>query len=507
MVEAQPATVVHLRLQVPSQLRIPNRVVRVWVRGAVTETKQSMTHRVSQLAWALSFCALWAAPTGAQELCWPQEHSPDKTEIRAAPIDPRKGDVHIYLDGSASMSGFLAQPRPGTTSVWIMNAIIQSFPAIAASGGGKALFYRAGDGRTADQAQVDKPLTDQQVREAVRAGWYNGKDAPLDVPLNQALTWPAQDVTILVTDLFLSDAEMVGESFYTLKRPLDAALRSNKAIGILGIRHSFNGAVYDIPGKDLNYAYREANSRPLMLVMIGPPARILAIKDRLDSEFLRERADQSRFILFTVGASLGFRGIDAWGDHFIASSDAVTNTMTFERNLGGLKIPQVEFSQKADKVIGRLALDDLWMKHALRPAELRVDTKIWSLETPSARKCEDRWDGPIEIQSPALTVSLSPSLVANFELLPEDAREDLGVGRYLVVSRFTLAGLQLDPVGTWLSEWGFNPSDTESLLSKKPAFFPALNLSRLGRALRDVLVEATADVPVAEIAVGVQLKR
>jgi hypothetical protein len=459
---------------------------------------------VAQACWALVLCVSISWPGAAQDACWPAGYSPQPTTMMPA-TPSGAGELHIYLDGSASMSGFVAQPKPGANAPWIMNAMIQSFPNLASAIGGKAVFYRAGDGRAADQAQVDRPLTDQQLREAVRPGWYNGKDAPLDVPLTQALQRPAQDVTIVVTDLFLSDAEMVGESFYTLKRPLDAALRAGKAIGILGIRHSFNGNIYDIPGRP--EAYRDPSSRPLMFLMIGPPARIVAVKEKLDSEFLREQGDQSRFTLFTPKPHRGFRGIDAWGDRYLTSTDKIAPTRAFDESVTAVAIPKIELSSKAGSIEGKLDLSELWAKYALRPAEIRVESKMWLLQKPKSRRCEDRWDSEMEMQGAPVAAALGSGLEARLNVLPTDMREDVILGRYLIVSKLTVAGLSLEPVASWMSDWGFVPQDTEKLLAKKPQFFPALNLARLGRALRDGLNESISPVPIGEVAIAVQLKR
>lgn len=464
---------------------------------------RNMARGVAVALWAMALCVLWSWGSNANDVCWPPGYSPQASAPLAL-TTAGEGEVHIYLDGSASMSGFVAMPKPNANAPWIMNAMIQSLPSIATTIGGRAQFYRSGDGRAADQAQVNKPLSEQQLREAVRPAWYNGKDAPLDVPLTQALQRPAQDVTIVVTDLFLSDAEMVGESFYTLKRPLDAALRAGKAIGILGIRHSFNGLVYDIPGR--GEPYREATSRPLMILMIGPPARIAAIKERLDSEFLREQANQSRFTLFTPRPGQGFRGIDGWGDRFLSASDGVAASRAFEDVLSSLQIPKIEITSKANAVDGRLTLSDLWTKYALHPAEVKVESKIWHLQKPRARRCEDRWD-VMDLQEPPLSAGLAPGMEAQLQVLPGEMRQDLIFGRYLIVSRLTVAGLSLEPAASWMSEWGFNPQDADKLLARKPQFFPALNLARLGRALRDSLLESTPPTAISEIAVAVQLKR
>lgn len=465
-----------------------------------------MCRRASLLVRAVFCCVLGAASAAAQETCWPQDYSPKPSSAYSSAATSQAGpagNIHVYLDGSGSMSGYVNQPKPGSDGLWILNAMIPSLPSLASAGGGKVYFYRAGDGRAADLGQVDKPLTDQQLKETVRPSWYVGKDAPLDVPLAQAVTRPPQDVTIVVTDLFLSDAEMAGESFYALRRPMATALRENRSIGILGIRHNFNGTIYDIPGAVSQY--RDASVRPLMLLMVGPAARILALKERFDTEFLRERPEQSRFILFTPATALGFRGLEHWGDRYLGPTQVLSPTRAFEPSLANTKIPQVEFSKKAEAVGGQIALGDLWQKHGLYPGGLRVETRLWRLANRSG-KCEDRWE-LTEIQSPALTASMDATLNVKFEILPEESREDADVGRHLVVSQFTLSGLQLGPTGRWLTEWGFNQQEADSLVAKKPKFFPALNLSRIGNALRDVLAEAARDTPVAEIAIGINLKR
>lgn len=468
-----------------------------------------MINHLTKLVGTIALCLTFVGSANAEEVCWPSGFTPQPSEISTIPRaeDLKVGTIHIYLDASASMGGFVTPPKNSSDAIWIMNALIQSLPTIARSVGGAALFYRSGDGRANDSTNIDKPMSEQQLKEAVRPGWYNGIDAPLDLPLTQALLRKNDDVTILITDLFLSDSSLAGEPYYALKRPLDIALRSGKAIGILGIRHSFNGAIYDLPGKPANFVYNDAHARPLMLVMIGSSARVLAIKARIDSEFLRERSEESRFVLFTSDSSLGFKGVDFWGDRYIAAGDSVTNSRGFGVNLDGASVPQIEFSRKQREVIGELDFSNLWLKGALRPGETRIESRMWWLEKPSAKRCEDRWDGPLDLQVQPLRISLNDALTAKIEILPSEMRDDIVNGKYLIVSRVISTGFQLDPTATWLSEWGFEPQSADALLAKKPKFFPVLNLSRLGRALRDVLNESTQPNTVAEIAMGIQLKR
>jgi hypothetical protein len=415
------------------------------------------------------------------------------------------GMTRVYLDGSASMSGFASQPKPNSSGLWVLNSLIASLAASGPGEGGKVTFYRSGDGRAADIAQIDKPLSDAQVRDATRAGWYSGKDAPLDVPLAKALTRPKEDLTVVVTDLFLSDGEMAGQPFYALRKPLAAALRDDRAIGILGIRHNFNGTIYDIPGKVAEY--HEAKSRPLMLLMIGPTDRILEFKRRIDSEFLKERPEESNFLLFTAKPNTGFYGIHHWGDKFIASTSGVSYSSEFAAALGAEKIPQIEASKKkSEPLTTRLALSDLWLKQAPAPARVLTDARIWRLTKKNASRClPSRWDSR-DIEVPPLAASLDQSLSLDIEVLPQKAREDVDVGRYLVAARMTFSGIDLEQRGKWLTKWGFNEPEAATILASKPAFFPTLNLARLGNALRDVLAETLADMPAAEIAVAINLK-
>lgn len=475
-----------------------------------------MSSTIASCLGVLGAMTLLAGAASAQQACWPPGFIPRVSDNAPSSGSPAFGEVHFYLDDSVSMAGFLASPKvpakPDTAAPWVFNAMLQGIPGIVEKLGGKASFYRLSE---RDKA---KPLSKDDLKRIPRPDFYVAKDTPIPTALEASLARPGNDVTVIASDFFLDDKEIVGDGYFRLKAPLVEAIRNNKAIGLLAVRHSFNGTIFDypaIPGQPTQY--QNATSRPLLFLMIGSDEQVQVLKNRLTSEFVPPSLSQSDVDHFTLFSARKprFRGlVDREPSSF--PKPAFTKfapTPFLTAVLASDLVPQIVVERReasAPRAVVDFSRD--WGPDTLPPARVsHANAKLWWLAKPRAEKCSVKWD-PIPIASKHDVVNSArgsnPALNGTITVMPTEAiRNEISNGIYLITGELVVEGRRLGGNGAWFEhpEWGFDPTATADVLARKPTFFPTLNLPRLGRALADIVNESSKPQSVVQFAVGVQL--
>ena len=98
-----------------------------------------------------------------------------------------------------------------------------------------------------------------------------------------------KNLFIIISDLSLSNEELVGKNIEKIKEPFIQALNSDQAIGVFGINSKFNGNIWGLPS---GRKYEQAYERPFFIVAIGPDDLVRNFKELIDSEALNQIPDK-----------------------------------------------------------------------------------------------------------------------------------------------------------------------------------------------------------------------
>jgi hypothetical protein len=113
----------------------------------------------------------------------------------------------------------------------------------------------------------------------------SGCDTRLDMVLDAVAASDDNTLSVVATDLFLSDRDLIGSTFGTMRNSLQRMLRGGKSIGVMAISATFNGVIYDLPGKKTKYTYQ--GKRPFFLLLIGSNDRkILKVEKIIERQLL-----------------------------------------------------------------------------------------------------------------------------------------------------------------------------------------------------------------------------
>ena len=206
---------------------------------------------------------------------------PDAMSL-VVPTEPRQkefsasGPVDVYIDESGSMAGFIngatATDRP-------LQDLVARMPWLVGSTAGAPMsFTLFGAGlHHLNRSEVDRLAT--VAPYSCRGGAdCDNQQTRLDLVLEAIKALPTDHMAVVVTDLWLSAADLPAAGPAALAAPLSAILQQGRDLGVLGIATAYNGPIFDIPNAP---TYHGARSHPLFVLLIGPTDRVESFRDRL----------------------------------------------------------------------------------------------------------------------------------------------------------------------------------------------------------------------------------
>lgn len=404
------------------------------------------------------------------------------------------GPVVVWVDASGSMAGYLRRSKPLSGDIPYKD-LIQTLPQWMDMVASKVDYFKFG--------KTVQAMSRGDFLNAARESFYRDprlKDSSrISDPIAKAVEQDASVLTVIITDLFLSGAELDLSASGELRRPLTQALSQGKHVALLGIRNPFSDKIYDLPsGKPLDYT----GERPFYLILIGPETRIAALYRRLQQEILSNLpADHYHFTLFTPDLV-----------------DTPAPSTPKELPNAGIKRARILKNSQPNMAQFVVARDSAPLVLTVPLAPLKTPPRLaWSgLQlsderlyhyTPSQDRCELNWD-PVE---PELLSLAKPETTdadtAKIQLFSKrEMTRRLPRGGVFVLALDVVA-TQLAPASPdWAKAWSFKPSDEERLRAEPPPFFPTLHLARITQVMAEIVSDQYQPETLATVHVAFQIQ-
>lgn len=332
---------------------------------------------------------------------------------------------------------------------------------------------------------------------------------------------------VLVSDLWFRNDDVFGSSSSAIARPLREIIAQGRAVGVLGFKAPFQGAVYDMPGAPQTLRSDAVRYRPVFAVIIGPPAEVTHIRDVLERDaFFGADAVERRFTLFTrnpfaVGPGIltpeldGATGVASRGlflpeaasqvEQLTINTGALARTLRESVRETGRPDPSAVTINARMDMTGRL-----WPGAASGIGEVRLEGEVLASPRRSDDYCTpELWDRSVSHAGAELGQAriVGDTLEATLFMAGDSWRmadtDRIYLMRYSVLAAPGAQSRAAAP--DWMEQWSFSAADHARLVSDPPEFFPALNLSALGVLLNDAARDTAESEPLGSGALLIEL--
>ncbi|CBS86080.1 hypothetical protein [Azospirillum lipoferum] len=377
------------------------------------------------------------------------------------------GPVHLYLDGSGSMRGFVTV-RGESPYLEALRFLPQS---LARSAIGMQVFrFATGIEPRPHSGKLEAEiLSDGFYR--TQAGGSNTQVSAGATHLHEVLRRAASEsdtTSVIVSDLFLSAAEVHGGDSGPLRKTLADILHKDLTVAIIGVQAPFNGRVFDLAttpsGVQLTNGFR-----PFYVLLVGPDARVRSMYDTLRSEVLEGMPAGSHHLAVYSRRPLPKRG---WVQRIDLRDGAATASL-LSKDVPHTAVEQIAIGRRAGGAEVTLEQEDTKTGWDAAQAAVPDITQASAKSTlhffgDGRHGCENGWveddDHPgllrlTQGKTDRLSFDVFPQPAATYGLRPKVP--------YTLDAAVMIPALQpAPPVRHWIQEWGYDASQEKALLDR-----------------------------------------
>lgn len=410
----------------------------------------------------------------------------------AVPRDPG-GAYTIYLDGSASMVGYI---RGGDATKRLMPDLVGMLPELPQIDRGSTTVWRFDRTFTElDQAGREKMQTEAGYLCPAGNPNCDAQESHIDAVFEKIADEPSDALSVVVSDLWLVNDEVLTSSGVAFARPFGTILSSGRGIAVYGFESPYAGRVSDLPSNRRDVT---ATGRYIFVMVAGPQARLDAFhramvqapSARIAEAFTNGTARHALFSLEPAIISQSTQAIAA------APGSALTKQV-FLPPKQGVALPQFALDREAALRNTKPDPGATWPGIAaanVRPGAIwqgpiKGQTRVWRQVSDSCAPKGADWRA-----EGTLAGGWSDDGTGRFTLDPAQLAQ-IGTGTFLIVGEATRVSLSSpNPDSQWMRDWSFASSGEAEAIARP--IVPTLNLAETARLLELALLDAAERKPV-----------
>jgi hypothetical protein len=427
---------------------------------------------------------------------------------------PRAVSAAIFLDVSGSMAGYVAPPRtarppqgsqqqrstqpanPQTIpEPRAFRDLVISLPRLVSQVSEKVFMFAFG--------RTIRPIPLNEMPRYSSPQVYRDTESKIGDALARLEALPADEIGILVTDLFLTGEEIFGGAA-AIRSPLRTILADGRSVGMMGIRSGFSGTIFDIP---IVRTYDGAEERPFYVIVTGQQQVVAHLLRRIELEVLAplpqttDGTPRSYSTIYTkTPISSGPLPFD------LVPSAPAAGTSSLTPGLGS-DVRQFLFPRGNGAVSGSITLAELARGPVLLPDQFQVKETVWA-ETQARSSCGDRWHIYRNLPGPLTAMRLSTREAIITVGTPGTMVRMLPGVPFLLHAKVTATGISDAPDATaWTRAWNLEDRDAERFAANRPTFFKTLHLREVATMLEGIVREDYRAQPVGEALLAFQVPR
>lgn len=298
-------------------------------------------------------------------------------------------------------------------------------------------------------------------------------------------------LSIVVTDLWLDNNDILDQRAVSLQRPIETIMARGDAVGVIGVRSPYAHQVYDVPTLEgiKTLPANTITERPFFVLIVGEPEQVDYAYSRIASEVLGDEGEAHQWSFFAPTVfpdtirSLDFQPFGDETPFRRPSVDVFDGTPIFEVDLAKARINNDTRELDGLPVEAGLAVELGGLPAVAESYQLIRSDRLLDMSWDAACNGEDAW---MEQSFPDVArLGKGESGDARFVI-------DGAAGAYydLIEGESWLVGYALEQTelakvdeAGWMSVWSFSPEDGDELYNAPPESFPVLNLVRFSELL------------------------
>lgn len=411
------------------------------------------------------------------------------------------GPYAVYVDGSASMAGYLRGDAGAGRPLADVIGMLPQMPGVSQ---GPVELVRF-DRRVSVISPADlRRLQTPEGYSCAPGRACDAQESHVDQALVRMAAADRSTLSVMVSDLWLTNSEVLTSGGVALSKPLQDILSSGRGVAVYGFPSPYRGRLYDLPSGDRSV---DAAGRYLFVVAVGTPKRLEAFHSsmlRAPSASIASDlgAGRAGYSLFTTEP---VRRVVEGTQAFTAPVRGPLAKAAFLPVRSGVRLPQFKLDRGA----------------ALR-AGADAPGVVWSGVSPSEMRTGAVWTGPSRGVTATFRMTGSSCKPDGGDWRPEGrgsegwrgsgfalepgSLAEMPRGTYLLVGGLRRTGLESpNPATAWMREWSFDASDEKAAVRRRVV--PTLNLSETARLMENALAAAAEARPtnIGGFAVAVQI--
>ena len=408
-------------------------------------------------------------------------------------------NAFIFFDGSLNMEGFVRKDEINISEVnYNYLKVIDKIPFAVASLSNNQFFQKYFTGI--------KTITANEVLKTSRPEFYT--ECPPNIPEGQChlskskiskvldtisnlISKDQKNLFIIISDLSLSNEELVGKNIEKIKEPFIQALNSDQAIGVFGINSKFNGNIWGLPS---GRKYEQAYERPFFIIAIGPDDLVTNFKKLIDSEALNQIPDKDyHFNLYSNTLVMNPLTAENFSiKNFIFGKGILENSF-----YDNVDYAQISFSKRHDPLKVQLDLNNIQVPNTPYLQNISANAEVAELKDDSCREYKLNNENKIKF---LIEESQNENLITyNFQDFSNKDSNLLRRGREYVLRVNFIANSIDNQRANWFDEWSYDQTQEDELVNNGVDFFPVLNLSNFGLLLSQIQNENFSEQKLGEM--------
>lgn len=388
----------------------------------------------------------------------------------------------------------LAQPQPLPEARAFRDLVI-SLPQLASQVSDRISTFAFG--------RSIRPIPLNELPRSSSPDFYRDPESKIGDALARMEALPADEIGILVTDLFLTGEEIFGGAS-AIRTPLRAILADDRSVGMMGIRSGFSGTIFDIP---VVRTYDAAEERPFYVIVTGQQQVVTRLLRRIEVELLAPlppTTDGTPRSYSTIYTKTPISGGPLPFD--LAPMAPAIRASSLTPGLGA-EVRQVSFPRGDGVASGSVALAELAQGPALMPDQFQIEETVWA-ETSARSSCGDRWHLYRNLSGPLTAMRTSTNEAVLMVGTPGTLARMLPGVPFLLHVKVTATGISDAPAATaWTRAWNLEARDAERFAADRPKFFKTLHLREVATMLEGIVREDYRAQPVGEALLAFQVPR